>query len=813
MGCGTSRSVENIVINESPASKSNIQDANKDVDTKAETKDLTKPIKETVLTARSERVFSVGDRVHVSGYTGFVKFIGQLGDWSDGEWIGIELDHQHPQGNDGRFQGVYYFTCKPKHGLFARTSSVFPFSDSDETKKDVFISPQTIVFIQTSMRRYLANVRLKEFQKRTGIEKKIDAHVLSTPETETESVERLSRYLTSPWEGERNKGFAIFRWLSFHVAYDVDGFFGRTEKKGCDSGSVLKHRVSVCAGYANLFESLSKEAGLKVHTIGGYAKGYGFEPGQRFTATNHAWNALQVNGEWFICEPTWGAGFLGNDLTFHRSPNVAMFLLDPEFAICSHYPVDEKWQLLDQPITKEEFEKLVVPSERIHVLGVELRSHKESIYHIDADYIEMTFYSPSLKILRGELKDSTGKEIEGRKRTEVIPCGLNNVKLRADFPAPGQYKLCLYVRDTISNNKWHHGIEYVIHTTKGIGRDRGGFPQIGSEFYEMGFYLEHPLENIVSEDGKAFISLENYNSQICSVSGHLEIVGSKEKLKKEFDGFTFCHSEKTKSGYRVHVHCPLTGEYVVKIFAKHFEEGRSDTFVCTYFISALSAVGPIPGFPRMSDSFKAWRLELIEPHQNISVPDGRASLQIRAPEGVSLSGHLMQEKQHLDNGLCFSHEADGVWTILMHAPGPGEFQLNVFGKKSGSRKSEYMATYMIKSDKSAGPNPGFPYLKDEFQDWGLGLVDHSENIVSYDGHVIVTLSHPTNVSVVCYLFDAEDKQIGYALPAETTEMKTIFTCELPTPGRFKLNLFGSNSSVGTSKRVFLGSYKVLYERN
>lgn len=814
MGCGTSKSVETAVINSNVGhDKPSVEDANENIDSTP----INKPVitEEKPLTeSRPEHVFSVGDRVHVSGYTGTVKFIGSLADLGDGEWIGIELDRRHPQGNDGRFQNVQHFTCKPRHGLFARASTVFPHTDIDAIAEVTSISPQTVIFIQTSMRRFLAKIRLQKFQQRTGIEKKIDAHVLSTPEGETESVAKLSAYLTNPWEGDRNKAYAIFRWLSFNVAYDVDGFFGRTAKSNTDAGSVLQHKVSVCAGYANLFEGLGKEAGLQVHTVEGYAKGYGFEPGQQIKSTNHAWNAVQVNGEWFICEPTWGAGYLGNDLTFHRSPNVAMFLMDPEYAICSHYPTDEQWQLLDQPISKEEFEKLVVPSGKIHECGVELISHKESIYSIeDADNIEMIFYSPSLKILRGELKDSSGKEHEGRKWTQVLPYGVNKVKLRANFPAPGKYKLCLYVRDAVSNNQWHHGIEYLIHASTGVEKNRGGFPQLGTEFYEIGFHLDQPLENIVSEDGKACISLENYNSQISSVSGHLKLSGEEKRLKKEFSGFTFCHAEKTNSGYKVQVHCPLPGEYTLKIFAKHSEEGRSDTFVCCYYITALSGVGPIPGFPRKSDSFDAWGLEVIEPRQNIYVPDGRASAQIRTPGDVSLTGYLMKGNQHLDNGLCSSKTADGVCTIQAHAPEDGEFQLNIFGKKPDSKDSEYMASFMIKSDQPAGANPGFPYLKDEFKEWGLELVDQLENIVSHDSRVTVTFSHPNGISVTAYLFDAHNKQIGFSLPAETADNKTTITCELPEPGSFKLNIFGTNLSIDSTKQVYLCTYKVLHEVN
>ena len=723
MGCGSSKSVETAVVSTNEGqTKPFIREVNENIESKPNSLSNKPRIfsHEAELTESvTNPLFSIGDRVHVSGYTGSVKFIGSLSELGDGDWIGIELDREHPQGNDGLFQSIRYFMCKPRHGMFARPSNVFPHTDVDTIEEAASINPRTIVFIQTSMRRFLARIRMAKFQQRTGIEKQIDAHVLATPEEQTESVEKLSVYLTSRWEGDRNKAYAIFRWLSFNVAYDVDGFFGRTEKKTCDSASVLRHRTSVCAGYANLFDALGKAAGLQVHTINGYAKGYGFEPGQQIKDTNHAWNGVQVNGEWFICEPTWGAGYLGADLMFHHSPDVSMFLMDPEYAICSHYPSDEQWQLLEKPISKEEFEKLVVPSGRIHQMGVEILSHKESMYDIDdTDHIEMMFYSPSLKMLRGDLKDFSGREYEGRRWTQILPCGVNQVKLKAQFPAPGKYKLNLYVRDEVTHTKWYSGIEYIIQAKRGTERNRGGFPQLGSEFYEAGFSLDHPSENIVSDDGKACISLQNFNIQISHIVGQLDLVGEGKRLKKDFGGFSFCYSEKTESGFRVMVHCPLAGEYTLKVFAKYYGEGKSDTFVCTYYITALSGVDPVPGFPRLSDSFVSWGLELKQPQHNIYAPDGRVSVKLKTPENVLVVGYLMKDKQHLDNSLCFSNTAECVGTILAHAPEAGVFQLNVFGKKPESKDSEYLATFMIKSDQAASSKPGFPYLKEEFKESG-----------------------------------------------------------------------------------------------
>jgi hypothetical protein len=67
-----------------------------------------------------DNIFKLGDVVAVTGTrkVGVVKYAGEV-HFSDGVWIGIELPD--PTGkNDGSVQGVKYFNCKPKHGLFVR---------------------------------------------------------------------------------------------------------------------------------------------------------------------------------------------------------------------------------------------------------------------------------------------------------------------------------------------------------------------------------------------------------------------------------------------------------------------------------------------------------------------------------------------------------------------------------------------------------------------------------------------------------------------------------------------------------------------
>ncbi|NXT53794.1 CLIP4 protein, partial [Pluvianellus socialis] len=70
-----------------------------------------------------EGEIQVGDRVLVVGQrTGTVRFFGTT-KFAPGFWCGIELDKPHGK-NDGSVGGVQYFSCLPRHGIFAPPSRV-----------------------------------------------------------------------------------------------------------------------------------------------------------------------------------------------------------------------------------------------------------------------------------------------------------------------------------------------------------------------------------------------------------------------------------------------------------------------------------------------------------------------------------------------------------------------------------------------------------------------------------------------------------------------------------------------------------------
>ncbi|XP_010864491.2 CAP-Gly domain-containing linker protein 4 isoform X2 [Esox lucius] len=65
----------------------------------------------------------LGDRVIIAGQkVGILQFCGST-EFAGGLWAGVELDQAEGK-NDGSVAGVQYFTCRPKHGIFAPLSKI-----------------------------------------------------------------------------------------------------------------------------------------------------------------------------------------------------------------------------------------------------------------------------------------------------------------------------------------------------------------------------------------------------------------------------------------------------------------------------------------------------------------------------------------------------------------------------------------------------------------------------------------------------------------------------------------------------------------
>ncbi len=106
---------------------------------------------------------------------------------------------------------------------------------------------------------------------------------------------------------EKEKFDAIFGWVALNISYNYKEYYSSYSSIP-NITSILNKRSAICLGYANLMDSLCKIARISNVTVYGYAKDEIFDVGDSIYVDNHAWNAVKLDGLWYVYDVTWSAG-------------------------------------------------------------------------------------------------------------------------------------------------------------------------------------------------------------------------------------------------------------------------------------------------------------------------------------------------------------------------------------------------------------------------------------------------------------------------------------------------------------------------
>ncbi len=194
-------------------------------------------------------------------------------------------------------------------------------------------------------------------------------------------INLLTNELTSSYSDQIHKVRAIFRWITYNISYDFK-FYNKYDYRGkepkpftCSGDSmecaiklnvwemkyvnkVLDKKKAVCQGYAMLFKRMCKIAGIEAVVIPGYVRTEYYEVGT-LGSLDHAWNAVLLNGVYYLLDVTWAAGGCpayddGKLIFFYRYYDDYYWLTPAVEFARNHYPEDDKWVLLPR-YTKENF--------------------------------------------------------------------------------------------------------------------------------------------------------------------------------------------------------------------------------------------------------------------------------------------------------------------------------------------------------------------------------------------------------------------------------------------------------------------------
>ncbi|AMM50339.1 hypothetical protein TH61_02910 [Rufibacter sp. DG15C] len=179
----------------------------------------------------------------------------------------------------------------------------------------------------------------------------VDKKVIQLTQKQTMTLEELAKIISQHFTTPEERTRAAFVWLTENIVYDIQALY-LTPPIGKNKYLVeqtLKTKKAVCEGYAEVFQTLCNRMGIKAYMVTGYTA-----VNNQISSQAHAWCAAQLNGKWFLFDPTWGAGYVtGKTFTKHR--NEQYFKADPASLAPTHLPSDPLWQFSTAPITGREF--------------------------------------------------------------------------------------------------------------------------------------------------------------------------------------------------------------------------------------------------------------------------------------------------------------------------------------------------------------------------------------------------------------------------------------------------------------------------
>ncbi len=172
----------------------------------------------------------------------------------------------------------------------------------------------------------------------------IDRHAAKAPDSLARNMPALVAYLTAPAKAETEKARSLYIWVTRYLSYD-HAASNRGKRLNQSVGDILRRRRGTCFDYAQLYEALCRTAGLTCRMISGYARPK-LDASVRLQEPDHAWNAVQLDGEWRLLDATWSNAKDEWSSTYGRD----YFLPPPELFVLNHLPANPVWQLLEHPL-------------------------------------------------------------------------------------------------------------------------------------------------------------------------------------------------------------------------------------------------------------------------------------------------------------------------------------------------------------------------------------------------------------------------------------------------------------------------------
>lgn len=220
--------------------------------------------------------------------------------------------------------------------------------------------------------------------------RKADEIALKYKNETLKNLPKLAYKLTSNLSTDVEKFRAIYMWICTNISGDL-GMYLKNKRKRSKYRSdkiklklwnkslrkkmfakLLKDKKTVCTGYSYLLKELSRFANINCIVVDGFGRTSSTDV-EKLNDPNHSWNAVHLNGKWYLCDATWASGKSNPETNkFNFQFRKGYFLTQPELFVKNHFPLDQKWLLTSKKKTtfKEFLEGPVIYSEAFKHLSL-----------------------------------------------------------------------------------------------------------------------------------------------------------------------------------------------------------------------------------------------------------------------------------------------------------------------------------------------------------------------------------------------------------------------------------------------------------
>ena len=282
--------------------------------------------------------------------------------------------------------------------------------------------------------------------------------VATVPAEAEASIEALGGWLKSEFPDARERVRVMHDWVADHVAYDFASLGDGTYVSKQSSAQVFASRRAVCAGYSNLMVALGQVTGDEITYVGGYSR----DRDGSIKGTGHAWNAVQIDGDWHLMDVTWDAGSRGDDGGFRKDYGTAYLFTPPAVFLATHLPDDPRWQLVDPPVSRGDFTRMPMMSADFYAQGLAFESEVRSQVTVDGQ-LQLALTNPKRRSVTAVAQPRDGGREE---RCQVRGSTSPQVTVTCGFSRRGAYEVVLFTHDRAYGT--HSSVGTILaNTTRG----------------------------------------------------------------------------------------------------------------------------------------------------------------------------------------------------------------------------------------------------------------------------------------------------------------------------------------------------------